>query len=455
MSARSLFVGGTASHVGKSWLATAICRWLRNRGVLVAPFKAQNMSNNSFPARGGEIGRAQAAQAEACGLEPVTDMNPILLKPHSQLGAQVIVNGKVWRDLSAAAYGEHFDLLLGHVLDAYQRLAHQYEFIVIEGAGSVAEINLRCRDLVNFGLACRLSSPALLVADIDRGGVFASLIGSFSLLQQEESRLVRSFAVNRFRGDRSLFSDGVDFLEKQTERPCLGVFPARNDLHLDEEDGVSLDGKGAIGAETAILRFPHISNISDFRSLQADWIAAPNRRLYTHIILPGTKNTTGDLYWLREQKLDDWIGREYAAGASIIGVCGGYQMLGREIVESGSSYPGLSFLPVSTIMRAEKTVRAVTACTPCGARFDAYEIHMGETPASDADPFAFAEGKPEGIRSGRCVGTYLHGALESTDVLRELGIESTPLPSREHTYDELARWFDTHADTRLFEELYL
>ena len=224
MNARSVFIGGTASHAGKSWFTAAICRYLRNRGLRVAPFKAQNMSNNSGPCRisvkgssesYGEIGRAQIAQAEACGLEPETDMNPILLKPHSDVGSQVIVNGRVWQDLSASAYYDQFSALLSHVLDAFNRLASRYDVIVIEGAGSVAEVNLKSRDLVNFGLAERIGAKALLVADIDRGGVFGSIVGTMSLLTDDERALVRSFAVNRFRGDPALFHDGVTFLEHE------------------------------------------------------------------------------------------------------------------------------------------------------------------------------------------------------------------------------------------------
>ncbi|HYO82099.1 MAG TPA: cobyric acid synthase, partial [Bryobacteraceae bacterium] len=271
MAARSIFVGGTTSHAGKSWMTAAICRYLKNRGLRVAPFKAQNMSNNSFPAvNGGEIGRAQAAQAAACGVEPHTDMNPILLKPHSDCGSQVVLHGRVWRDLSASAYYEHFEFLRGQVLDSYQRLSRAYDVVVIEGAGSVAEVNLRQRDLVNFGFANLVGAPALLVADIDRGGVFASLIGTVQLLQEEEFRLLRSFAVNRFRGDLSLFSDGVSFLENRMEKPCLGVFPWARDIRLDEEDGVSVEALRARGHDVAIIRLPRISNLTDFERIAAD-----------------------------------------------------------------------------------------------------------------------------------------------------------------------------------------
>ena len=453
---RSLFVGGTASHAGKSWMTTAICAWLRRRGIRVAPFKAQNMSNNSFPAAdGGEIGRAQVAQADACGLDPTTDMNPILLKPDSDMGSQVIVHGRVWRKLSARAYYEHFDYLLQCVLDSFERLSSAYDFIVIEGAGSVAELNLKERDLVNFGLARRTGSPALLLSDIDRGGVFASLIGTMGLLHEEELSLVRSFAVNRFRGDVSLFSDGVTMLENGMKRPCLGVFPTAEHIRLDEEDAVTVEAARTTGADVAIVRLPRISNFTDFDRIEADWIAEPVRLLYSHVIIPGTKNTIADLEWMRSRSLDRWIHRQHAAGAQIIGVCGGYQILGESITDEERTVRGLALLPVETVMQPEKTVRRVAAATN-GTAFDAYEIHLGETSVpSDAEPFATLNGTNEGIRSGRCAGTYLHDALRCDAILSSLGIRAREPASKQRTYDDLADWFDRSANTRLFEELYL
>lgn len=456
MPARNLFVGGTASHVGKSWTVTAICRYLRNRGLRVAPFKAQNMSNNSYPAiDGGEIGRAQVAQAYACGLEPVTDMNPILLKPHSNTGSQVVLNGRVWQDLSAGAYYEHFDFLLNRALESYWRLAAKYDFIVIEGAGSVAEVNLRRRDLVNYGFALRVGAPALLVADIDRGGVFASILGTFDLMKPEERALTRSFAVNKFRGDRSLFTEGVSFLEKKAGVPCLGVFATAEAICLEDEDAVSVPSPGQTGAQTAIIRLPHISNFDEFSHLHVDWITRPNRTLYSHVIVPGTKNTTGDLEWLRSQNLDEWIIRQHAGGAAIIGVCGGYQMLGETIIENNLEYAGLGLLRASTVLRKEKLVRRVQAVTARGDSFNAYEIHTGETAVESCDDsFAFVNGEPEGAVSGRVHGTYLHEALRSPAVLEQLRMKRVQRPASD-TYDQLALWFETHADCRLFEELYL
>jgi adenosylcobyric acid synthase len=467
MVAKSMLVGGTASHVGKSFVATAICRMLRRRGVRVAPFKAQNMSLNSYPCRdGGEIGRAQVVQAEACGLDPVSDMNPVLLKPNGNLSSQVVVNGKVWKNLSARDYYEHTDFLRGRVLDAYARLASQYEYIVMEGAGSIAEMNLRQRDLVNLGIAERVGSPVLLVADIDRGGVFASVVGTYCLLPPEERRLVRSFAVNRFRGDPALFEDGVKILEDKTGSPCLGVFPLLEDARIDEEDSVALDGRSFPGtSRIAILRFPRISNFTDVRLMpDACWITAPVGGRFDVVILPGTKNTIADLGWMRKQGLDDWVLRQHAEGAKIVGVCGGYQMLGTSIADPDAvesergSAEGLALLPVTTVLRAEKTTRVVGAESPAGVRFEAYEIHMGCTERPRGfTPFAtLSDGEAEGIRVGRCAGTYLHGALENATLLSELLGVTIPEPrSKDKVYDDLADWFVAHADMDLFAELYL
>lgn len=468
MAAKPIFVGGVASHAGKSWMATAICSWLRRRGLRVAPFKAQNMSNNSCACPGGgEIGRAQAAQAEACGLAPEPDMNPILLKPNSDNGSQVVLEGRVWQTLRAREYYAHYDFLLERALAAYGRLAARFDYVVVEGAGSVAELNLKSHDLCNLGFARRIGAPGLLVADIDRGGVFASIIGTYSLLDDAERALLRSFAVNRFRGDASLFGPGVDILEQRTGRPCLGVFPMARGIEIDPEDGVSIEEAeppSREGLRVAIVRLPHISNFTDFRLLTpyAEWLTRPSDARYDAIILPGTKNTLGDLDWLRSTGLADWVVERARAGTRVIGVCGGYQMLGESIAdphavesERGES-PGLGLLPVRTTLRAEKTVRPVEAETRDGVRFPAYEIHMGETPRPrNARPFAtLCDGTREGVRIANIAGTYLHGALENAAVLSDLLACEIPEPApKQHHYDALAEWFDRHQ--RGFEELYL
>ncbi len=461
-------IGGTASHVGKSWLTTAICSWLHRRGIRVAPFKAQNMSNNSYPcAGGGEIGRAQVAQAEACGLEPSTDMNPILLKPTSDMGSQVVVQGKVWRNVSAREYYEHHEYLLQKVEESYARLSAEFEFIVIEGAGSVAELNLRKTDLANLGLARRLQAPVLLVADVDRGGVFASIYGTLALLDPEDACLVRGFAINRFRGDPALFDGAARMLEERTAKPCLGIFPFLENVHLDEEDSVCLDEWIAAPDDQlsiAIIRFPRISNLTDFRLLRwACWLQRPLERQFDIVILPGSKNSISDLQWMRSRGLDAWLKRQHAGGARILGICGGYQMLGERLDDpdhlesTQGTVNGLGLLPVTTTLRRNKIANVVAAQTPGGRCFAAYEIHLGETRLlSHAEPFAFVAGEPEGIRYHGCIGTYLHGALEDAGVLDEcFGIGIANTVSKQVCYEQLADWFEHAVDVSLFERLFL
>ena len=447
-------------------MCTAICSWLRRQGIRVAPFKAQNMSNNSYPSlSGGEIGRAQVAQAMACGLEPEPAMNPILLKPNSAAHCQVVLNGKVWKTLPARSYYEHFDELLKVVLQSYEDLASRFDFVVIEGAGSVTELNLRPFDLVNFGLATRVSAPALLVSDIERGGVFASVLGTVVLLEPEEKKLLRSFAINKFRGNLSLFDDGRRILEQRSGLPCLGVFPHVADLHLDDEDSLSVPPAGLTEhSRYAILRFPTVSNTTDFRLIPNPvWIDQPIERPFEVVFLPGTKNTIHDLMWMRTQSLDEWVLDQARHGATIVGICGGFQMLGQLIrdpdaVESAvSESPGLGLLPMETTMQAEKTVRRVTGKTAEGILVSGYEIHMGQsrTFARDTTPlFELEDGSIEGIRAPGVIGTYVHGALESPEFLRHvLGIHPMPFQAGDTSYARLADWFDAHANG--FAELYL
>ena len=461
MSARAIFVGGTSSNAGKSWTATAICAWLRAKGVRVAPFKAQNMSNHSYPcAGGGEIGRAQVAQAEACGLEPEPAMNPILLKPNGNGTSQVVVNGRAWKTVAAREYYTHFDELLPHVLSAYQDLARRFDVIVIEGAGSVSELNLRAFDLVNLGLVTRLGASWVLVADIERGGVFASVLGSIALLTPDERALFRGFLINKFRGDRTLFDEGRRMLESRSGAPCLGVFPYAEDLRVDAEDSLAIDRRprqaAPDGASIAIVQLPRLSNGTDFRLLSwADWIATPSERAYDYVILPGTKDTLGDLDWMRARGLDAWVLDQHRCGATVIGICGGYQMLGETIhdpdgVESRQGrVQGLGLLPADTVLTADKTTRVRRGTLSTGASFAAYEIHLGvTTPTRPLPPFAQLEdGTLDGALGDRVVGTYLHGALEDPDVCEELfGVRVAGKPARTADFAALAEWFERHAE---------
>ena len=460
MTARPLFVGGTSSNAGKSWMVTAICAWLRRQGLSVAPFKAQNMSNHSYPCRaGGEIGRAQVAQAEACGLEPEPAMNPILLKPAGNGCSQVVVNGRVWKTMAAREYYAHASALRTTVIDAYTDLAKRFDVIVIEGAGSVSELNLRQHDLVNLWLVTAIRAPWLLVADIERGGVFASVVGTMALLTAEERALFRGFAINKFRGDRSLFDDGVSLLEMKTGSPCLGVYPYMEDVYLDPEDSLAIGTRPTApappGGRTAIVKFPRLSNATDFRLLTwADWITSPPACAYDFVILPGSKNTLLDLAWLRKTGLADWIVSQYRQGATILGICGGYQMLGQRIddpftMETGGEADGLGLLPMTTTLMGQKRTRAVAARTACGVEFGGYEIHLGHTtPVGSAEilPFATLEdGLPDGAVSPGVIGTYLHGALEHPGVCAELfGIDPPVVTSKAREYERLADWFETN-----------
>ena len=469
MPAKPIFIGGTGSHAGKSWVATALCRYLYRMGHRVAPFKGQNMSNNSMACPdGGEIGRAQAAQAEACGLAPHPDMNPILLKPTGTMGSQVVLNGKPWRNLRSAEYYEHFEFMLENVLAAYSRLAAKYDTIVIEGAGSVTELNLKRRDLVNLGLASRLNAPSILVADVDRGGVFASVIGTFHLLDKTEASLMRSFLINRFRGDAALFQDAVEILEDKTQRPCLGVFPFAHDIHLDAEDSVSLENlpQRPGGSRIAIVRLPHISNFTDFRLMpSAVYVSAPSDTQFDFIFLPGTKSTIEDMLWLRSSGMEQWILHQAERGARVIGICGGFQMLGEEIADPDSvestvrEIRGIGLIPAKTRLLPEKITRTVSARTPSGIRFEAYEIHMGVTAVAETcQPFALlSDGLPDGVRLPNVIGTYLHGSLENKGVLEEIlgqSLFDTDTSSKDAAYDRLASWFAEHVNHDVLDREY-
>lgn len=459
--AASLFIGGTGSNVGKSWMVTAICASLRRRGLRVAPFKAQTMSNHSYPCvDGGEIGRAQVVQAQACGLDPVSAMNPILLKPNANGTSQVVVRGRAWRTLTARDYHLVVRDLWPEIDAAHAELARDADVVVMEGAGSVSEINLRGVDVTNLAMAARVDAPWVMVADIERGGVFAAVAGTVGLIDDDDRRRLRGVLVNKFRGDLSLFDDGRRLMGERCGTPCLGVWPYASDIAVDAEDSLAMPApervaaRGAGAASVAIVRLPVLSNGTDFRLLAwADWIDTPGARRYDVVIVPGTKDTIGALAWMKARRLDAWIRDQHASGATVIGICGGFQILGETIadpdgVESSRGVAtGLGLLPVDTVLTPVKTTAVRRATTPGGATFDAYEIHVGVTTArARLEPFAHLEdGRPEGVRHGRVIGTYLHGALENGAVCAELlGIDMPDLPDRASTYTRLADWFDAH-----------
>ena len=438
--AKRIMVQGTMSGAGKSLLCTALCRIFAQDGLRAAPFKSQNMALNSAVTRELlEIGRAQAVQAEAAGIEPDVRMNPILLKPSSDTGSQVIVNGRVRAQMTAADYFAYKKALIPETMAAYDSLAAEYDVIVIEGAGSPAEINLRENDIVNMGLAELVNAPVLLAGDIDRGGVFAQLCGTVALLRESERARVRGLIINKFRGDEALLRPGLRQLEALTGVPVLGVVPYLN-VRIDDEDSLApcLDAHSAHRPlDVAVIRLPHIANFTDFAPLEAH--ALLGVRYVDRVtqlgepdllILPGTKNTMDDLLWLRRCGLEAAVLRLAARGTPVLGICGGYQMLGERITDDAGvegSIPalrGLGLLPCTTAFAPEKTLTRVRACVTGGpldgAALDGYEIHMGATEGR-GEPFCrLDDGREEGCRSGNVSGTYLHGLFDSGEAVEKL-----------------------------------
>jgi adenosylcobyric acid synthase len=459
MRARALMVLGTASHVGKSVLAAALCRILRQDGFDVAPFKAQNMALNSAATPDGlEIGRAQAMQAEAAGLAPSVDMNPILLKPQADARAQLVVLGRVRGEVAAAAYHRRrVRRLFGVVEKSYERLAARHDVVVLEGAGSPAEVNLAASDVVNMRMARHADAACLLVADIDRGGVFAALVGTMALLPPADRRRVRGFVVNRFRGDPALFADGVAFLERRLRRPCLGVVPYLPDLGLDEEDGVALEAALRAGVawpretgpgrrlRVAVVALPRISNFTDFDPLAAEpsvalaFVRRPADLAGADVVvLPGTKQTLDDLAWLRSTGLAAAISARARRRLPLVGVCGGMQMLGRSVsdphgMEGGGRRKGLGVLGIRTVLDRKKVTARAAGTPPEGRLFgrtlragapSGYEIHLGTTvydagtrPLLQLTRAGRATPHPDGAVSadGYTIGTYLHGFFDDDD----------------------------------------
>jgi adenosylcobyric acid synthase len=475
-----LLVAGTTSDAGKSVLTAGICRWLARRGVRVAPFKAQNMSLNSYvTAQGAEIGRAQATQAQAAYLEPTVDMNPILLKPGTDRRSQVVLMGNPVADVDAMEYGALKDLLRATALEALERLRSQYDVVVCEGAGSPAEINLRRGDIANMGLARAANLPVIVVGDIDRGGVFAAFYGTVGLLDADDQSHISGFVVNKFRGARELLEPGLDMLRRLTGREVYGVLPWLDGLWLDVEDSLALDSrKVAVGApygrqtlRVAVERLPRISNFTDVDALAAepgvvvrfvtDPVELDDADL---VVLPGSRATVSDLAWLRERGLAAAITDRKGP---VLGICGGFQMLGREIVdevESGAGMvEGLGRLPVRVEFAKEKRLGRPEG-TAYGQPVRAYEIHHGLASADGGEPFL------DGCRVGNVWGTTWHGALENdgfrraflADVAARAGRDFTPAPGtdfaalREERLDALGDLVERHLDTdallRLIEQ---
>ena len=446
MTARALMLQGTGSDVGKSVLTTALCRLARRRGISVAPFKPQNMSNNAAACPdGGEIGRAQALQAQASGLEPHSDMNPVLLKPQTDKTAQVVIRGKAVEQMEAADYMARRDRLMAPVLESFNRLAERHDLIIVEGAGSPAEINLRTRDIANMGFARRAGVPVCLISDIEKGGVIASLVGTKAVIDTADAAMIRGFLINKFRGDPQLFDDGVKAIEGRTSWPCFGVVPwIAAATRLPAEDAVVLDRASANRGRGLRIAAPMLSRISNFDDADPlklepgvgfQWVppGRPIPRDIDLIILFGTKTTLGDLAFLRDQGWDHDIIAHARTGGHVFGICGGFQMLGDRISDpngvdgmAGDS-EGLGLLKVETVMTAEKHVRPVSGvCALSGEQIAGYEIHMGKTHGPDSErPFAMLGGKADGARSpdGRVAGSYVHGAF-SRDAFRQAWLKS-------------------------------
>ena len=432
-------VQGCTSDAGKTTLVAAICRILKRRGVNVAPFKPQNMAlNSAVTADGGEIGRAQALQAMAAGIAPRIDFNPVLLKPTTDKRAQVIIHGKVVTDLDAVAYHDYKTVAMDAVMASWQRLVDEFDCVIVEGAGSPAEINLRDRDIANMGFAELADVPVILIADIDRGGVFAHLVGTLDLLSASERARIKGVVINRFRGDIALLEPGLRWLEERTGKPVLGVLPYLHGLFLDAEDAIATDAedKPGAGLKAVALAYPRCSNHNDLDPLRLHpevdfaWIG-PGQPVPACdlIVLPGSKAVQADLHWLREQGWDVTITRHLRYGGKVIGLCGGYQMLGHTLHDplglegAPGSRPGLALLDCEATLDAEKQLRNVagTLALQGGAAMSGYEIHLGVTtgPALKKPAIVLADGRRDGVIStdNQIFGSYCHGLFDHPDAL--------------------------------------
>ncbi|MHC1560360.1 cobyric acid synthase [Actinomycetospora sp. C-140] len=488
----SLLVAGTTSDAGKSVLVAGICRWLHRRGVDVAPFKAQNMSNNSVVcADGGEIGRAQALQAAACGLEPSVRFNPVLLKPGSDRSSQVVVRGVVDGTVSAASYRERKAALLEVVTGTLADLRRDHDVVICEGAGSPAEINLRATDIANMGLARAADLPVIVVGDIDRGGVLAHLFGTLAVLEPADQALVAGWVVNKFRGDPALLAPGLDQLRDLTGRPTLGVLPWSPELWIDAEDSLGHVADGVVGRpappagrdwlRVAVVRLPRVSNGTDVDALSSEpgvavrWVTEPSRLADADlVVLPGSKTTVADLAWLRSTGLADAVVAHAREGKPVLGVCGGYQMLGRRIhdphgVETApGTVDGLGLLDLEVTFDVAKHLGTPKG-TALGEPVAFYEIHHGRELRSDAAAplVTLADGAPEGVDAGHVLGTHAHGLLENDALRRRLlarvaaaaGRDFAPAPDTSYAavraaqLDLLGDLVAEHLDTAALERL--
>jgi adenosylcobyric acid synthase len=497
--ARCVSILGTGSDTGKSIVVTALCRIFSTLGVRVSPFKAQNMSNNSYvTCEGGEMGRAQVVQAEAARVVPHVDMNPVLLKPSTDTRAQVILHGKPFGDKEAKEYFSNTDFLFDRSYASLQRLRKSNALIFMEGAGSCAEVNLRSRDFVNFRMAHAVDAPVILVADIDRGGVFGQIIGTLAVISEEDRRRIKGFIINRFRGDPDLFRTGIEYLQDRTGLPVIGLVPYYRGIMIDSEDGMPLDamidppsgpepGKTNVG----VIRLPHISNFTDFNPLEREpslclhYLSRPrNLNGYDIIFLPGTKNGRFDMAWLRQTGWTEYLRAFADNGGRIGGICGGYQMLGRAIHDPyglegiPGETPCLGLLDAETTLRRDKVLsRSTGVWVENGESVEGYEIHMGVTEhsagATPAIRILSQNGKPAALfdgatsSDGRIWGSYLHGLFDTPNFrnsfLRGIcgddeavrGVHgSDRLPDfKNQQYDLLADHFQTHLDMGVLNKI--
>ncbi|CAM2865397.1 cobyric acid synthase [Vibrio rarus] len=477
-SSKALMVQGTTSDAGKSVLVAGLCRVLANKGIKVAPFKSQNMAlNSAVTIDGGEIGRAQAAQAYACGIEATTDMNPVLLKPNSDTGAQVIVQGKVLTDMDAKGYHSYKPTVMPYVMESFSRLQSHYQSIMVEGAGSPAEINLREHDIANMGFAEKADIPVIIVADIDRGGVFAHLYGTLALLSQSEQDRVVGFVINRFRGDIALLESGLDWLEEKTGKPVIGVLPYLHGLMLEAEDAIDVSqlNSDEVQLKVVVPVLRRISNHTDFDPLRmhpnVDLVfVGKNQPLPAAdlIIIPGSKSVRSDLAYLREQGWDKQIERHLRFGGKVMGICGGYQMLGEGIAdplgiegEAGQS-KGLGLLPLHTEIKDVKQLKqakgTLTLPGQHGVEVFGYEIHAGETTGVSQDAPLTLNGLKDGAIGcdDQVFGTYLHGIFEAPQacaaILSWAGLQQAKgydfAQMREESISRVADAIEQHLDLK-------